>query len=259
MFDALKRHLPHILEGARSEAEIYGSARLAGGALGKRRQGGGMLCPICNTRHQSFLPFGLAGRRNACCPTCGSLERHRFLYLYLRDRLRWTRRRLDLLHIAPEPCLRAQLAPLPQIRYRDIDLFASGVSENMDITCLTIPNSRFDGIICSHVLEHVEDDRAAIGELYRVLKPHGRALIMVPQDLKRAVTDEDASLRTPAERARRFGHPYHVRICGADYGERLREAGFNVVEANSAALSPHQRRHYRLNRCILYDCRKPSS
>jgi len=259
VLDALKNQLPKILEGARSEREIYSAPCLADGPLSKRRKGGGLLCPICEMRHHSFLPFGLAGRRNARCPNCGSLERHRFLFLYLSNHLRWTRRRLKLLHIAPEPCIRNRLAPLPQIQYCDVDLFASGVTINMDITQLDFPSARFDGIICSHVLEHVEADRDAIGEIFRVLKPHGHALIMVPQDMNRAVTDEDSTVQKPAERARRFGHPYHVRTCGADYGDRFRAAGFEVTEANSAALSAHRRRHFRLNKCILHDCRKPST
>jgi predicted SAM-dependent methyltransferase len=267
LLESLKNQLPQIRRNDNTEAEIYGA--LMGHAAGPisgpnrtfpiRRHGSGIFCPICAARYQSFLPFGLNGRRHARCPGCGSLERHRFLYIHLQDTLRWTRRRLRFLHIAPEPCIQAKLAPLPQIQYRSIDLFDPRAGAHMDVTCLDYKDCTFDAVLCSHVLEHVSDDHAAIAELYRILASGGRALVMVPLDLSLGETEEDSTIITPAERHARFGHPYHVRICGADYHTRFSQAGFEVSFIESKKLSRFRRRHHRLNKCVIYDCRKPAS
>ncbi|MEM9684925.1 MAG: class I SAM-dependent methyltransferase, partial [Pseudomonadota bacterium] len=175
-------------------------------------------CPVCGGAYGLFLSFGRARRRNAVCPGCGSLERHRFLWLYLRDTLRLPYRRATILHIAPEPGIRAQLSEQPRIRYIAVDLYRPDVPHAMDVTDLTIADSSIDLVLCSHVLEHVERDRRALAEFARILRPGGRAIILVPMDRRRATTYEDPSIDTAAGRLAAFGHPYHVRICGADYG-----------------------------------------
>lgn len=138
-------------------------------------------------------------------------------------------------------------------------MFDPAADEAADITALPFLAESFDFIICSHVLEHVEDDRRAMAELHRVLAPGGCAVVMVPIDLGRAETYEDPSIDTAAGREIAFGHPYHVRICGADYPDRLRRTGFEVTPAYSTALSPHKRRFWRINKTVLFDCRKPGS
>ena len=131
MLENIGRCFPKILTEKYSEAKIYGDPLLTANIKQKRRRGGLFLCPICMEKFQNFLPFGLNGRRNARCPKCASLKRHRFLYLYIRDVPRWTRRRLQILHIAPEKCIRNCLLHLPQIIYTDIDLFSPDVRQNM--------------------------------------------------------------------------------------------------------------------------------
>jgi SAM-dependent methyltransferase len=260
MLYALDRQLAAIRRAETGAAEVYGETAFSPArARTLRRRGAGPFCPICGTAHIQFLPFGLGGRRNARCPLCGSLERHRFLYLTLENRLKWLDKRLTLLHFAPEPCLRAALTERPNIDYRSVDLFDPKADIKADITKLPLPSDTADAIICSHVLEHIEDDRAALAELYRVLKPGGGAVLMVPLDPDRAATEEDARVTAPSERLKRFGHPYHVRICGRDYPERYRAAGFTVETVESRAVSPFQRRHYRLNKAILHIARKPVS
>lgn len=98
----------------------------------------------------------------------------------------------------------------------------------MDIRCLPYPNNKFDLIICNHVLEHVEDDRKAMSELYRVLTKGGKAILQVPVSLQLPVTVENPELVSPAERLKHFGQKDHVRIYGANYVSRLPEAGFNI-------------------------------
>ncbi len=87
-------------------------------------------------------------------------------------------------------------------------------------------SERFDLILCSHVLEHIPDDRGALRQLRRVLRPGGAAVIQVP--LRTGPTDEDASVVDPAARHRRFGQFDHVRFYGSDFTDRVRAAGFGV-------------------------------
>jgi len=212
-------------------------------------------CPVCRRQSGHFLSFGLVRRRNAVCPGCGSLERHRFLWLYLEKALRLPGRRLSILHVAPETCIRERLVALPNLRYAGVDLYRPDAPLSMDVTRLALPDASIDLVICSHVLEHVERDRLALGEFARVLRPGGRAIIIVPLDPRRA-TLEDAEARTAAQRLAAFGHPYHVRICGADYGDRIAEAGFSVCRVDAGALSGHRRRYFRLNKASLFDSRR---
>ena len=235
---------------------VYGAT-----AAGQSRRSPGIppgifSCPVCGGRYRRFLPFGLDGRRNARCPGCGSLERHRFMWMHLRDRHRLLERRLRLLHIAPEHCIRDALAANPALHYVSVDMFDPEADRAADMTALPFRDASFDFAICSHVLEHIDDDRKAMAELHRVLGPRGRAVVMVPIEMKRAATYEDPSIDTAAGRDAAFGHPYHVRICGADYPGRLRDAGFEVKLVHSRTMTPNARRYWRINKTVLFDCRK---
>lgn len=210
-------------------------------------------CPVCDSWHQKFLPFGLGGRRNATCPTCGSLERHRYMWLRLNDVHRVWQRRLSILHVAPEPCISERLSELANIDYLSIDLYNEGAALNMDLTDLALPDARFDMVICSHVLEHVERDDLAIDEMARVLRPGGSLVVMVPVDRKLKQTYEDSSITDPIERHKAFGHPYHVRVCGMDYPDRMRRGGFDVTVYDSKRMSPMTRHIERINKTLLFD------
>lgn len=221
-----------------------------------RLRGQPKFCPVCESGFGHFHSFGLDRRKNALCPGCGSLERHRFLWLYLDRTLRVPSRRLTLLHIAPEGCIRLRLGALPRGRYMPADLYRPDVPYRMDVTRLALPDSSIDMVLCNHVLEHVLDDRIALAEFARVLRPGGRAIIMIPLDLSRT-TFEDETAATAGQRLAAFGHPYHVRICGSDYGDRIEEAGFVVRRVDSATMPAHRRRYHRLNKTSLFDCRMP--
>jgi len=196
--------------------EVYGARQSSQAGPEVFVPPGAFACPVCGGHYRRFLPFGLDGRRNARCPGCGSLERHRFMWMHLRDRHRLLERRLRLLHIAPEHCIRDALSANPALQYVSVDMFDPEADRAADMTALPFRDASFDFAICSHVLEHIEDDRKAMAELHRVLGPRGRAVVMVPIEMKRAVTYEDPSIDTAAGRDAAFGHPYHVRICGAD-------------------------------------------
>lgn len=249
-----------IAAGELTESEVYRQERLyLSRSAGVGRTEGVLCCPICSIRALRFAPFGLSGRRNARCPNCGSLERHRLLWLYLTRHTRLPQRRLRVLHTAPEPCLETRLRRVPRWRYRTVDRFSPLADRHADLTDLPFPAGDVDLILSSHVLEHIPDDTTAMAELARVLRPGGVALVMVPFDPKRPVTAEGRTIASPAERLARFGHPYHYRIYGADLVDRLETAGFAVRVVDSRRLlQPHQRRRYRINRNHVLHCvRRP--
>ena len=218
---------------------------------------GGLECPICGTRAIRFLPFGLSGRRNARCPGCGSAERHRFLWLYLHGRTRLLTGRHRVLHTAPEPCLQARLRARPNLHHVSVDRFDPAANHQADLTDLPFAAGAFDVVISSHVIEHIPNDRAALGELARVLRPGGHAIIAVPFDPGTALSPEAPAAATPAERLALFGHPYHFRYYGQDILDRFAQAGLTAQRIDSKRLlSPHARRRHRINRNYLFHCRR---
>jgi SAM-dependent methyltransferase len=193
--------------------------------------GGRVACPCCGKRLRKFARFhGL----NDQCPSCGALMRHRALLLYLRDVLRVPEGAGDVLHVGPGAALVRWFNTLEGLRYVTLDLDSPLATVQADVTELPLADQSFDLILCLHVLEHVQDDGAAMRELFRVLAPGGRAVIQVPpSDLEE--TFEDDRITTPEGRERVFGQWDHVRICGSDYGPRLEAAGFGVQEVDPVA------------------------
>ncbi len=111
-----------------------------------------------------------------------------------------------------------------------IDLYSPIADVKADICNLPFEDNNFDVILCNHVLEHIPDDKKAMQELFRVLKPGGWGIFQIPQDINRKNTFEDNSITDPKERAKIFGQYDHVRIYGLDYFEKLRSVGFEVEE-----------------------------
>ncbi len=203
-------------------------------------------CPLCSHCSDGFLPYGSPARTQARCRCCGALERHRLAWTFMQRKTNlFDSKPKRLLHIAPEPGLRTLFQRIPGIQYQCGDKNASLPAERMDITAISLPDNRFDVIYCSHVLEHIEEDRRAMAELYRVLKPGGWAILQVP--ILRDETYEDPSVESPQERERVFGQWDHVRIYGKDFKERLEQAGFTVtVTAPAHLLGSRKRRYYGL-------------
>lgn len=141
-----------------------------------------------------------------------------------------------MLHVAPEPQLSRLFQDKDYIEYLSADLCSSRAMVAMDITDIQYPANHFDVIYCSHVLEHVPDDKRAMRELRRVLKPEGWAILQVP--ITADETFEDPSITDPKERVRVFGQHDHVRRYGPDYVNRLRGAGFSVTVDTFAAQLP---------------------
>ena len=186
-------------------------------------------CPICEGRFTYFLPFeGIFPSENGICPGCGSMPRQRALWLLLLDLAKKGEIRLAgrMLHVAPERCLTRRFRKM--FDYVSVDLDGAKAMRAGDITDLReFDNNTFDAIVCNHVLEHVVEDRKAMAELYRVLRPDGWASLQVPWRHD-APTDEDSNVTDPSERERRWQQWNHVRLYGYDYSERLEAAGFRV-------------------------------
>ncbi len=189
-------------------------------------RGSRFYCPICERGFRRFLEFGIEPRQNACCPSCGSLERHRLLWLVICNLQSKgiIKSGGKLLHVAPKQCLVEKFRQ--EYDCISIDLKDEKSMMIMDITAIAFEVESFDAIVCNHVLEHIPDDRKAINELYRVLKPGGWASIQVP--ITGDVTQEDLSIADPKDRLRLYGEEDHVRCYGRDFVNRLKEAGFEV-------------------------------
>jgi SAM-dependent methyltransferase len=171
------------------------------------------------------------------------------VWLYLERCTDLFTRPQRLLHVAPsDPMYQDRLRVLPNLDYISIDLDAPEAMLRMDVTALEFYDATFHAVICSHVLEHVPDDGAALRELRRVLRPDGWAVLQSPVDASRAQTYEDPSVQDPAARAAAFNQADHVRIYGRDYRDRLAAAGFAVTEVPYITqLSEEEVRRYGLD------------
>ena len=223
--------------------------------LGKGKQ-----CPLCGCQRRKFLPYGyVTSRENALCPNCLSLERHRLLWLWLvreSDIGRGAMALPKMLHIAPEVALmrkfKKMYASTPD-RYVTADLESPLADMHFDVQQIPLEDESFDCVICNHIMEHVEDDGKALGEIYRIMRRGGWGVILSPVELEREKTFEDDTITDRAERTRIFGQYDHRRIYGRDYAERLRAAGFEVYDIDyKNELSKAEQELYALPADHLY-------
>lgn len=220
-------------------------------------------CPVCNSRVNAFAPLPAYFIENpkkygwpfkdedaeTCnvhgylCPSCQASDRDRLYALYLRNYLPRLRSdsSIKILDFAPSGSLSRFIRGLKQdISYRTADLFAEGVDDKVDIMDMKIyGDNSVDFFICSHVLEHVIDDNKALKELYRILKPGGRGILMVPINLSLTEIDEDPTVIDEGERWKRFGQNDHVRLYSRNgFVERTRATGFLVHQCNRDFFGP---------------------
>lgn len=189
-------------------------------------------CPVCDHSFRKFLPYGYTkatSRKNALCPRCLSLERHRLMYLYLKEKTDFFTEDLKVLHIAPEQCFYKRFRALENLEYTTGDLESPIADVHFDVQAIPFSDEIYDVVICNHVLEHVDDDTKAMSEIYRILKPGGFAILQVPQDTDAKKTYEDPTVTDPLEREKHFLQKDHVRLYGLDYAERLSSIGFKVT------------------------------
>ena len=219
---AFQRH--RLYRGLQAAANGYAPLRA------RLLRGEGRECPCCGGRFRRMSRRRISGW-GGICPRCRSHPRHRAVALLLtRGDLPGRR----LLHFAPEPLLDPVFARVPGLERVTADLYVPA-DLRLDITDMDLRDSSFDLIFCSHVLEHVPDDRAAMRELRRVLSDQGLALVLVPYR-PGVTTYEDPAITSPLDRMVAFGQQDHVRIYGADLSDRLRQAGFEVEDRTVAEL-----------------------
>lgn len=185
--------------------------------------------PINGKSYRKFLPYGYVKQRdNALSPGTLSLERHRLLWLYLNNETNFFSKTLKVLHIAPEQCFYNLFKNLKNINYTTFDLNSPLADIKGDICNLPFKENSFDFILCNHVLEHINDDKKAMKELYRVLNKNGTAILQVPINQKSRKTFEDSSIVDKKERIEKFGQYDHIRLYGLDYFKKLESFGFKV-------------------------------
>jgi SAM-dependent methyltransferase len=208
---------------------------------------GGFFCPVCHRRVCSFVPVSNFYKVNQkkygypyswdhaetmnykaySCPHCDAADRDRLYALYISKRV-LKGEAIEMLEIAPAKPLSSMLRAYGKVSLRTADLLMEGVDDYIDITNMKCyGDNRFDAFICSHVLEHVPDDAKALRELFRILKPGGWGILMVPVILAGDKIDEEPLLADVAERWRRFGQYDHIRTYSKNgLLERIETAGF---------------------------------
>lgn len=209
------------------------------------------VCPFCGNKSKSFLKIGLphpaiienkiigAGVRRGGCVKCESVDRDRLLFALFDQELKIfsDNPKFSILHAAPEKMVSNEFLKFKYKEYICIDKFMPGYSYpdytvDMDLLNLNFQSNYFDLVICNHVLEHIDDDIAAMKELFRVLKPGGKAILQVPVASNLAVTYQNDNVQSDKERELHYGQYDHVRIYGQDYTERLESIGFQVQRIN---------------------------
>jgi len=211
-------------------------------------RGSNVECPVCGNQFSKFLPYGYNSvRDNVLCPGCLSLERHRLLWLYLKNRTNFFTHELNVLHVAPEQCFYQRFRKMKNLKYLTADLESPLADVKLDIQQMPFSDNEFDVVICNHVLEHVPDDRTALREIFRILKPGGYAILQVPTAYGMEKTHEDATITDPKEREKQFRQKDHMRLYGKDYLKRVMEAGYVIGEENYLfTFSKTERERFRL-------------
>jgi hypothetical protein len=216
--------------------------------------------PITGIKYRKLLPYGrIQSRPNALAPHSMSLERHRLLWLYLKERTNFFTQEQSFLHIAPEYCFLKRFKKMENLTYITADLISPWAEVKLDVQNMPFEDNLFNIILCNHVLEHVTDDKQALSELFRVMKPGGFGIFQVPIDYSIDQTLEDESINTPKLRELHYGQRDHVRLYGSDYPDRLKDAGFIVTADKFAQNLPADlvKRYALPADEIVYLCVKP--
>ena len=215
--------------------------------------------PINGKTYRKLLPYGrIKSRKNALAPDSMSLERHRLLWLFLKEKTKFFTKKIKFLHIAPEYCFINIFKSMKNINYTTGDLISPWADVKMDVHNIPFKANSFDVVICNHVLEHVKDSNKVMTEFFRVMKPGGWGIFQVPIDRNSSKTQEDPNITDPKEREKLYWQSDHLRLFGLDYGSLLSKAGFKVTESNFInEISPDLVKKYALPKGeIIYFCEK---
>jgi SAM-dependent methyltransferase len=214
-------------------------------------------CPFCGWFGFRFEPFGnkTLFRPDALCSICGSLERHRAVFLLLRDKIPPGQK---VLHAAPEKLLIPWLVSL-SCEYLNVDLHHPAM-RRMDLINIDLPDCSRTLVWCSHVLEHIPNDRKALSEMFRVLAPGGLLVLQVP--IRGDTTYEDPNIVSEADRLENFLQEDHVRLYGYDLKQRIEQIGFACEMLSTANMPAHDQTLYSLRAPLFREvflCRRPVS
>jgi SAM-dependent methyltransferase len=217
-------------------------------------------CPVCEKHFSRFLAYGskAARRSNVLCPNCLSLERHRWMWLYLKNRTDFFTARHKVMHIAPEQCFYKRFRRQANLQYATGDLVSPLADYHFDLHKMPFDDNSYNVLFANHVLEHVDDEMQCMRELYRVMAPGGWGIFQVPLDYTRAETFQDPAIVSSADREKYYWQKDHVRLFGRDYPEKLRAAGFVVDEVlPKDVVGEELVTRYRLQPGeVMYVCRK---
>jgi SAM-dependent methyltransferase len=211
-------------------------------------------CPVCNNDvvfmpfpynyyfnkfyehgfvHSPFL-FETLNLKFYKCENCGASDRDRLIALFIKKYLKKnSRNNIKLLDFAPSNSLKSFLLGIENIEYRSADLYMTNVDDVVDIRNMYIyDDNSFDLLICSHVLEHIDDDLKAMSEIHRILKSDGIAILLVPILLNLEESVENVEyLKSEPLRWKYFGQHDHVRQYSKnDFVKRLESCGFEVEQ-----------------------------
>ncbi len=202
-----------------------------------------MTCPMCGY-HGIFISVGRPTRWDACCPQCRSRERHRLIWLWANEN--GTDKFADkrILHFAPEKVWLGKMRGNPN--YETADLYQKGVMHTVDIHDVALPGNSYDIVMCNHVLEHLDDDKTAMQEILRLMKPGGVAVLSVPINTSRQTTYENNAIVDPGLRTKHFAGTDHKRYYGLDFLDRLESAGF--CDVKTFRMAPDQEANFSLQR-----------
>jgi SAM-dependent methyltransferase len=182
-------------------------------------------CTCCGYQGY-FDSFGQPPRYEALCPGCGSLERHRLLALADQKEDYFAGK--DVLHFAPEPVI-SNLIIKRASRYVTADFTEGRADTVLNIEQIDQAPASWDVVVCSHVLEHV-DDKLALDELHRILRINGQLILMVPVIEGWETSYENPEITSVLSRKQHFGQFDHVRYYGRDIRDRLKNSGFRIIE-----------------------------
>lgn len=209
-------------------------------------------CPVCDSKQTTFSPlpkfylknalhYGFEHLENAemlslrayACPNCGASDRERLYALWIDQQIKknFFPKCARVIHFAPEAALSRKLKELNQFDYKTADLLSNNVDYKVDIMDMPFDDKYFDFFLCSHVLEHVENDDRAIKELYRITKPGGCGILIAPIIMGLKKTLEDPSITEEADRWKFYGQNDHVRLYAHDdYVKKIRSHNFLIEE-----------------------------
>ena len=179
-------------------------------------------CTVCKTNLGTWIIF----HKDKICPNCGSLSRDRRLWQIIEKN--YLKNDIKVLDFSPSRSLYRKWKKQKLI-YKATDLSGDFISDNQyDITAIPESEDTFDLIVCYHVLEHVIEDKLAMNELHRILKPTGIVLVQTP--FKDGEIYEDYSITSAKERLKHFDQEDHVRIYSVEgLKQRLQQSGFEVT------------------------------